>query len=1034
VLPVVGFAERSTGRRTNWPFQGHPLHAERRHIIVARTGWDFDEREEVGARPHREGNVWVAEDYHLAWDLERAAERDPVALARSLSFGASLYTKLSQVVLFCNGCRVNGRSHSTPAFSEEAHGLPSLLAVQLRTARWVQTLADGRTSPAPVAPADAWRSAQYPEGQALRTSPLRFLPIVSDEHLTPELLRLSGIVRLEDAPSDRVLALLRNLRERLVEDGERFDRLQRQAFIGLHQRAYRRLHDLGTDASTRDTLTDIGVLCLVGDRLEHRAPQEARHDNGEFSAQRRVFDGRVAFVCLQRDRQADARALGVPTFEVDLVRRGDDEGQDVSAEVQDALRDRLPELFTLLVHHSLGSQTLDPSGEQFELRANRVRRLRARRLEDLVIDATVRRTDLRATIGERTDQDVHLDRHHGPHATLYFDFPATAWRQRLLRRIAGPLAQLLDSPAYEATFQMLLTAESDDERLTMLDDRGITTDDVNEMAASLGLVSLIDETRHERWVQALAATLGLDEASADTFTRRGLPPTLAEEVLLPAADDVRRDALPTGVLARLADAGVDLGSLHEELRQRGDEGLRLEVGRGRLRHWLEEHRHELAAALSTRLAVTDAKRIARDVVLDDRLDHVLDPEPQHWLAPVLDALARVTITMDPAALASTATKALAAAAGLPGAGALEDRARELYDAAERARALQLRATAWRAQVLRVGVVVRATHGHGRSALRRIRDEVDAELPKSAAVPGDLRDAALRLLGDHKVAEPVGRWLEDDLMRPSDPEVDETLLAHGLDLELVGRVQAALRHETTRSVREVRERMTELAQAEVPVHVPPGLKAPVPPIVTPGGGSKAVKKIKVDPAADKRRRQVGAEGEQWALAATTRHLLDASPTERRHALSELHALLDHFEGEVVDEVRTRFDGLDDPNLDEDDLINGLVSALHVSLLSDGFGFDVLAWLPSQQGEPPQAMCLEVKSARGRSFHLSANEWERAQRLHADGPAGAYAVLVIRRSPDRRAPRAMDLLPDPVALFDDGRLHKKDDTFVLAYAES
>lgn len=70
-------------------------------------------------------------------------------------------------------------------------------------------------------------------------------------------------------------------------------------------------------------------------------------------------------------------------------------------------------------------------------------------------------------------------------------------------------------------------------------------------------------------------------------------------------------------------------------------------------------------------------------------------------------------------------------------------------------------------------------------------------------------------------------------------------------------------------------------------------------------------------------------------------------------------------------------------------------LHVSLLSDGFGFDLVGWLSPAPGSPPQAMVLEVKSSATASFKISSSEWARAEELHSHGAGDRYAVLVVRR---------------------------------------
>ncbi len=120
-----------------------------------------------------------------------------------------------------------------------------------------------------------------------------------------------------------------------------------------------------------------------------------------------------------------------------------------------------------------------------------------------------------------------------------------------------------------------------------------------------------------------------------------------------------------------------------------------------------------------------------------------------------------------------------------------------------------------------------------------------------------------------------------------------------------------------------------------------------------------------------------------------------------------------------------------DIDDDELIDELTGLLHVSRHSDAFGFDLVGWLPLTPGAVPTAVCLEVKSSSGEGFHLSSSEWSLAQRLHDAGEGDRYAVLVVRRSKRGGLPSTMDLLVDPVSLFESGRLRRDVDGFKIAY---
>lgn len=210
------------------------------------------------------------------------------------------------------------------------------------------------------------------------------------------------------------------------------------------------------------------------------------------------------------------------------------------------------------------------------------------------------------------------------------------------------------------------------------------------------------------------------------------------------------------------------------------------------------------------------------------------------------------------------------------------------------------------------------------------------------------------------------------------------------------------------------------------------KEVVGPVGVVSDGPQAVRKIKVDPSVDRRRRQAGDEGEQWALAATISSVLALSQDRRRQAVDELVTFLTtRFEGDVVSELAehgTRARGAVD---DDEDFVDHLSRLIHVSAVSDAFGFDVLGWDSPGAGDSPRPMCLEVKSSGGGTFHLSTGEWSRAQTLHDLGLGDRYAVLVVVRSRGGGPPARMDLLPDPVGLVGAGHLARTADGYIVAY---
>ena len=143
------------------------------------------------------------------------------------------------------------------------------------------------------------------------------------------------------------------------------------------------------------------------------------------------------------------------------------------------------------------------------------------------------------------------------------------------------------------------------------------------------------------------------------------------------------------------------------------------------------------------------------------------------------------------------------------------------------------------------------------------------------------------------------------------------------------------------------------------------------------------------------------------------------------------LLSRFQGPSVDAALAHAEMARSRQLDDEELIDELTGLLHVSRHSDGFGFDLVGWLPDSPGAPPRAICLEVKSSGGEGFNLSSAEWATAQRFSDGSEGDRYAVLVVRRSKRGGLPAGMDLLLDPVALVGDGRLRQEVDGYRMAY---
>ena len=443
----------------------------------------------------------------------------------------------------------------------------------------------------------------------------------------------------------------------------------------LHRDAYKRLAQLAPDDATIGVaLDEIGVLCEIGGRLGYRKPAEARHDNGRYTGYRRFFGGQISFVEIARDRPSDATRLGVPAFTLQLTRRGTDEGRDVTDDLSYLVADRIPELLAILVHHSLGAQTLELASAAFDARANRIRRLRIRQLDDLVIDASVEGTSVTETIGEGIeDHDLFLEGPTTATPVLYHDLRGDSWEESLRRKIAPHLATLLESPAYAATFELYLQRDSESEREAALHDLQITNEDVESVKTAIGIVSEQDRRRATRWFGAIVATLtgssvmpeiGLNQV-VEVLVAAGISDEAARRLHELGDSTAREDVSPDGSLWILDAAGVDLAELDQRLRAVGDAGLDIRVARHRLRAWLQQNERRIAAVLATREEDDERAKAAPSTWrTPPGVAYALDPPPEDWLSPVIESLHALGLKPDSRALVADPANEMARLAGV----------------------------------------------------------------------------------------------------------------------------------------------------------------------------------------------------------------------------------------------------------------------------------------------------------------------------------------------------------------------------------
>lgn len=1042
VLPVDAFADAGRQDRDQFPWPG-PYHDQLLEIVKQSGGWRFRGDPWPGGDTHK--NVWVAEDFRLRWPLTPAANKAPSELADLLSLGTGLYSRLLALSAFCTGCINDGSRHQRRITSSPQDGFPSTLALQLRTDGWIPATLNGAPLDQVQAASAVWWTDNPPTGSGLVRSPLRFLPLVrGDVEISGALRDLAGVCDLDGASLETVGRLLSDLAADFRDGTLPVPATggARQPFVSLHGRAYRRLHELSAEDpdGVSDLLERVGVLCEFGETLVYRPPTSARHDDGTFAAYRRHFAGRIAFAAVRPEQTPIAKSLGIPPFQVLLERRNTTEELDVTDELSELLSDRLPAFLSIVVHHSLGTQTLDPGNPEFEERARRLANLRVLQVPDLVIDATVNDTDVTVTIGEGSDQDLFLEQPTSAHPRLYHDLSGPTWTEDLRRKLAPHVARLLGSPAHSSTIALFLLAGTESEQEDVLHELGISAEDVENIGRHIGAVSEDDRRRQRRWFTAVLGALGagtksgelqLDEVP-ELLTSAGLDEaTAANLVDLGGGEDVRRDDAPDGALGLLQRAGVDLADLDARLVSDGDDGLDIRRGRQLLWAWVAQHKRRAAVVLSRvpgRLP-EEAKAEADSWKPPDQLRLELDPAPQDWLEPVVISLGQVGVP-DADALATDPVGELVRLSDLNGQAELDQAVAAFYDPEEQRRILRASAAAWRSELELLGVLVRTGPGDTRGTIRSVAAAVQLHLPVNPESPAELRPALGDLLGQHPdLVGALAEHMSDSLIeRPERGHILQLAADHGVATGHADLIVRALEAPARDRARKLKSQIAVLEDIELRPAVPPSLLRSVEAPGPSGKGKKKVPKIKVDPGHDQRKRRLGDEGEQWALAAIVGDLARLSDAERRGAVDAVLELLDeYFESSgPVEAARAHAEPACEIGLDDEDLIDELSGLLHVSAHSDAFGFDLLGWIRPSDDAEPRALCLEVKSTADGSFHLSPNEWQQATLLK-----DRYAILAVRRSPKGGAPARMDLLVDPVELVKDGLLSSAPDGFKIKY---
>ncbi|MDQ6880228.1 MAG: hypothetical protein M3082_21495 [Candidatus Dormibacteraeota bacterium] len=1028
VPPVEIFLDRRDRSDNRIPWPG-PLRDQLIAWVAAHGGWVFD------YPTYQHDNVTVGEDYRLDWSFEG---RDPERLARSISRGSRLYERLAALFAFCPGCH----NHRTRYKTTQDNAFPSRLALQLRHEPWLPCARDGRDILQPLSPTVAWWDPSPPERAGMQQSPLRYLPIVRQgTPLSESLRQLADLPQLTTATMERTRRLLVDLRDQFrahtLDPDPARSGLAKQAFVGLHRLAYRRLADIAlvSPGLARNVIGEIRVLCDIGNALDYKPAGESRHDDGRFAAYRRYFSGKIPFVIIARDQEVVAKRLGIAPFEVEFVRRDSGKGVDVTDEVTYLVADRAVEFLAIVVNHSLGTQTLELGSEQFHERSRRLLKLRVVHVEQLVLDAAVVGSEARTSIGDQADIDVFLEGPTSAQPVLYQSLRGDGWKDGLRRKLAPNIAAVLENASYAATFALFLQQVTDADREEFLLELGITGEDVDAVRSALGVLSEADRLGFQRWFSAILDTVGdalndvIDQDITSALIAAGLHAQIAHRLVeIGGGNDVRSDTGPDSALRLLVDSGVSLARLNAALVARGDAGLLIRNASDRLRDWKARYGRRVAAALATKVGDVQAKARVEAWTADAGLRFVLDPAQVAVLSPIVEDLRLVGLDPDPQALASDDPVAeIARLAGCADAAELDRRVLLLFDAEERDRILRGLARDWRREIRLIGVLLRATPHEPRSVTRLHGEEVEGLLPANADCPTALRPSLTMLFsGAPGLEEAITDLLVDQVTAnpPDRRMLAQVLRDHGLDPAPLADIERVLAAPARTEVRRVRSQIDQLTSQGVQIAPPENRKAPSP---TASRRSSIVRTIHVT-SRESSRRQLGEEGERWSLAAVIQPLLD--PQVRKRALPELVKLLRRFAGDPVARALGHADALMAADLDDEELIDELTGLLHVALYSDDFGFDLLGWLAPAVGAEPTAMCLEAKSSADGSFHFSAGEWAQASQLRDDGLGHQYAILVVRRG-SGPVPERLDLLVDPVTQCDHGLLFKRDDGYVITY---
>jgi hypothetical protein len=235
---------------------------------------------------------------------------------------------------------------------------------------------------------------------------------------------------------------------------------------------------------------------------------------------------------------------------------------------------------------------------------------------------------------------------------------------------------------------------------------------------------------------------------------------------------------------------------------------------------------------------------------------------------------------------------------------------------------------------------------------------------------------------------------------------------GLGADRVERARAFLAAHAPEVADRIRKDIDVLVARKVePVEVVPDV-VPEPPDKK-RGNRIPVREVKHRPVDTGR---IGRAGERWAKAVVMRELRSLDSRAQLDAVAAIEkAVRDCFEDAAVERLlQAAVDYR--AATDEDEALEALSALVHVSQVSDAFGFDLIGYLPDASGKH-RVLLLEVKATADRKFMVSRHEWKDV----ATHPRirDVYAFMTVGRD-DEGHPKGVEILVNPAALHEAGRL--------------